>query len=178
MYTDWVRPRPATPDQLAQLLDHATTATGQLGQLTAGTTPRDAIAGDDLAPILNQLEQLTDTLDHGLLQLAGCLVASLAVDDHRADAWDTAPSTTVAQACDQLDDAATHQYRAGRCIAAARAVVTGQPTGTPPQPAKHRPAPKVDEPPAVPIEEVGSLFGPTVDTGQQTGGAADSEARR
>ena len=126
MYSDWVRPRPATPDQLVQLLDHTTTATGQLALLVTDTTPRDAIAGPELDPILDQLEQLTTALDQALLHLAAALIASLAVDDRRDDPWDTKPSNTVAQACDQLDDAATHQHRAGRNIAAARAVIARQ----------------------------------------------------
>jgi len=125
MYSDWVRPRPATPDQLVQLLDHTTTATGQLTQLVTDTNPRDAIAGPELDPILDQLEQLTTALDQALLHLAAALVASLAIDDHRDDPWDTTPLDHGRPSLRPARRRRTHQHRAGRNIAAARAVLTG-----------------------------------------------------
>ncbi len=120
------KPRPATPDQLAGILTQAGTASQAVRGIVHDTLGCDAIAAPELYLILDQLEDLAYALDQALRQLAGSLVHSLAVWDVREDIWDAKPATSVAQACDQLDDAATYAYRAGRRTAAARAVIAGQ----------------------------------------------------
>ena len=119
-------PRPARPDQLTGILTQAGTASQAVRGIAHDTLSRDAIPGPELDPILDQLEDLADGLDQALRQLAGSLLNALAVWDLREYNSDTRPSVSVAQACDQLDDAATYAYRTGRRLAAARAVIAGQ----------------------------------------------------
>jgi len=119
------KPNPASADQLAGILTQAGTASQAVRGIVHDTLGRDAIPGPELDPILDQLEDLADGLDQALRQLAGSLVHSLAVWDLREYNSDTRPCVSVAQACDQLDDAATYAYRTGRRLAAARAVIAG-----------------------------------------------------
>ena len=120
------KPNPASAAQLAGILTQATTAAENVRGIVHDTIRRDAIPAPELSPILDQLEDLAYALDQALRQLAGSLIHSLAVWDVREDEWDAKPAINVAQACDQLDDAATYAWRAGRHIAAARAVIAGQ----------------------------------------------------
>ena len=120
------KPNPASADQLAGILTQATTAAENVRGIVHDTIRRDAIPAPQLSPILDQLEDLAYALDQALLQLAGSLTHSLAVWDVREDIWDAKPAVSVAQACDQLDDAATYAWRTGRHTAAGRAVIAGQ----------------------------------------------------
>ena len=121
-------PEPASRGQIAGILSQATTANENVRGIVHDTHAKDAIPAPELGPILVQLEELAHGLDQALRQLAGSLIHSLAVWDQREDVWDAKPAIGVAQACDQLDDAATYAYRAGRHLAAARAVTADQPT--------------------------------------------------
>ncbi|GAA3636319.1 hypothetical protein [Microlunatus ginsengisoli] len=118
-------PGPATPNQVARLLIQATAAADNMRGIVHDTHARNAIPAAELDPILVPLEDLANGLDQALRQLAGSLTNSLAIWDLRDDAWDTHPATSVSQACDQLDDAATHAWHASRNLAAARAITAG-----------------------------------------------------
>src|SRR5689334_2538700 len=67
------KPRPAGADQIAGILQQATTAANTVRGIVHDTLGQDAIPAPELYPILGQLEDLAAGLDQALRQLAGSL---------------------------------------------------------------------------------------------------------